>query len=215
MDITVLCSSEDHPVNPWLEKWIKENFDHHKIELVRKKAEMPGGDLLFLVSCSEIIKKADRQKYKKALVIHASDLPRGRGWSPHVWQIIEGESTLCVTLLEAEDKVDSGDIWHQMNVDIPKHFLFDEINNALFDAELSLMDFALHNFDLVIPQKQSEVIPPTYFAKRVPDDSQIDPELSIKSQFDLIRVCDTERFPAFIEMYGNKYAIKLEKIGNE
>lgn len=215
MKITILCSSVDHPVNSWLKKWINRNCDHHKIELVRKKTELLGGDLLFLVSCSEIIEKEDRQKYKKALVLHASDLPRGRGWSPHVWQIIEGETTLCVTLLEAEDKVDSGAIWHKREVDIPKHFLFDEINKALFEVELSLMDYALQYFETIVPQIQSLEVQSTYYAKRSPGDSRVDPEQSIRSQFDLIRVCDPERFPAFFELHGKKYVVKLEVLSDE
>lgn len=212
MDITILCSSENHPINLWLIDWKNRNSAHHNIELVRKKSDIPGGDLLFLISCSEIIKREDRNKYNKSLVIHASDLPQGRGWSPHVWQLIEGKSSICVTLLEAEDKVDSGDIWHQVELNIPKHFLFDEINNALFEAELSLMDFAINNIQSIDPHKQSSAITTTYYPKRSSKDSQLDSEKSIKSQFDLIRVCDVERFPAFFELYGHKYAVKLEKI---
>lgn len=215
MDITILCSSVDHPVNPWLEKWISRNCGKQRVELIRKKSELRGGDLLFLVSCSEIIKKEDREKYKKTLVLHASDLPLGRGWSPHVWQIIEGRTTLCITMLEAEDKVDSGAIWHQIHVDIPKTFLFDEINKVLFDAELSLMDFALENFYTIISRKQPTDIMPTYYQKRSPDDSRIDSKQSIENQFDLIRVCDPERFPAFFEVHGRKYAIKLEVLEDE
>jgi len=215
MDITILCSSENHPVNSHLVEWKNRNSHHHNIELLREKAEMSGGDLLFLISCTEILKLEDRQKYKKSLVIHASNLPRGRGWNPHIWQIIEGKTTLCVTMLEAEDKVDSGAIWHQMNVDIPKHFLFDEINNALFEVELSLMDFALKNFKSIVPREQPTDVQPTYYAKRSPSDSRVNPEQSIRSQFDLIRVCDPERFPAFFELYGKKYVVKLEVFPDE
>ena len=110
MKITILCSSSEHPVNAWLERWTSTWGDKHEIEIIREKLDMSGGDLLFLVSCSSIVKKEERQSYKKALVIHASDLPRGRGWSPHVWEILDGGVDICVTLLEVEDKVDSGDV---------------------------------------------------------------------------------------------------------
>lgn len=213
MEITILCSSEKHPINSWLITWKDKKSENHTIDLVRNKSDLSGGDLLFLISCSEIIKQEEREKYQKTLVIHASDLPRGRGWSPHIWQIIEGENSICVSLLEAEDKVDSGDIWHQIKVDIPKHFLFDEINNALFEAELLLMDFAVNNMQSIVPHKQSAEVEPTYYPKRSPKDSQLDPEQSIKGLFDVMRVCDPERFPAYFELYGKKYAVKLEKIG--
>jgi len=212
VDITILCSSEKHPIRPRLVNWMDENINKHNIELVRKKSENSGGDLLFLISCSEIIDQEELQKYKKSLVVHASDLPLGRGWSPHIWQILEGATSVCVSLLEAEGKVDSGKIWHQVTIDIPQHFLFDEINRVLFEAEISLMDYAVKNFHKVVPYEQSPDVEPTYYPKRLPADSRVDPGLSIKSQFNLIRICDTGRFPAFFELYGNKYFIKLEKI---
>jgi len=212
MKISILCSSVGHPVNVWLERWVSANGEAHSIELVRKKSGLSGGDLLFLISCGEILKKNDRAAYKKCLVIHASDLPRGRGWSPHIWQIIEGKTMIDVSLIEAEDKVDTGDIWHQVSIEIPKHYLYDEINEAIFDAEIELMNFAVSNFDTVIPKKQSETKSSTYYPLRHPDDSILNPSLSIEKQFDLIRVCDPNRFPAFFELRGEKYKIRLEKV---
>ena len=32
-----------------------------------------------------------------------------------------------------------------------------------------------------------------------------------KDQFDLMRTCDPNRYPAFFELYGKKYKIILEK----
>ena len=40
-------------------------------------------------------------------MIHESDLPHGKGWSPIQWQILEGSDSITITLLDAEDKVDS------------------------------------------------------------------------------------------------------------
>ena len=211
MKITILCSSAEHPVNDYLESWVVRRKNEHDIDLVRCKADLHGGDILFLISCSEIINQKDRSAYKKVLVIHASDLPKGRGWSPHIWKILEGKEEIAVTLLEAEDKVDSGDIWSQQPLHIPYDALWDEINHLIFEAEIKLMDYAVDNFYVIKPYPQESVIEPTYYRKRTPDDSRIDPELNIKSQFDLIRVCDPERYPAFFELHGHKYIIRLEK----
>jgi methionyl-tRNA formyltransferase len=117
-----------------------------------------------------------------------------------------------VSLIEAEEKVDTGKIWHQVEVPIPKDFLWNEINEKLFDAEISLIDFAIREYQTVIPRKQDEAIEPTYYEKRGPSDSEIDPELSLASQFDQIRICDPNRFPAFFMLHGKKYKIILEKI---
>lgn len=211
MKITILCSSAVHPVNSYLQSWILKNKHQHQIDLVRKKADLSDGSLLFLISCAEIMSESDRRSYTKTLVIHASDLPLGRGWSPHIWQILGGATEITITLLEAEDKVDSGAIWKKIGISIDKNALWDEINRTIFENELKLMDFAVDNFDVIKPTPQSVAIEPTYHPKRTPADSKIDPKKSIEQQFDLIRVCDPDRFPAFFELHGHKYIIRLEK----
>lgn len=210
--ISFLCSDSQHPVNEYIKEWIEKNKDRYTIELVEKKNKLTGGDILFLISCSEIINKEVRSNYKSSLVLHASDLPLGRGWSPHIWEIIKGNKEITLSLLEAEDKVDSGRVWKKVKFQVPKHFLWDEINKKLFEAEIQLIDFAVNYFDTVIPQSQSEYIKATYYPRRTPEDSKVDPFKSIESQFDKIRVCDPDRFPAFFELHGQKYKIVLEKI---
>lgn len=212
MRISILCSSPEHPVNAWLARWKRAHEPDHDIDIVASKDMLRGGELLFLVSCSEIIRAAERNKYRKCLVIHASDLPQGRGWSPHVWQILEGRDCITVSLLEAEDKVDTGHIWHKLRLKIPPHFLHDEINQALFDAELELMDFAVRHFATITPSSQSADEAPSWYPKRSPEDSRLDPNRSIAEQFDLIRVCDPARFPAFFELHGHRFKITVEKM---
>jgi methionyl-tRNA formyltransferase len=211
MKITILNTSGDHPINSWLEVWVKKHQVIHEIQLLRSKKELVEGDILFLISCSEIISEHDRAKFKKTLVIHASDLPKGRGWSPHIWALINGAQQITISLLEAVDKVDSGDIWKKIKINIPKTAIYNEINQLIFKAELELMDFAVENFAQIIPTKQP-AIEQGYWPKRTPQDSEIDIYKSIDEQFDLIRVCDQERFPAFFYKNGKKFKLKIEKI---
>ncbi len=212
MKISIVCSSPAHPVNRYLQQWMEDHCQSHEIDLVRRKCELAGGDLLLLVSCGEIVTASDRAAYKKSLVLHASDLPKGRGWSPHIWEIASGAQHITLTLLEAQDKVDSGKIWKKVQIPIPQTALWDEINHALFNAEMDLMDFAIDAFDGIEPAEQAADVEHTYFRLRTPEDSRIDPELSIADQFDLMRVCDPVRFPAFFEYRGQKYVLKLEKL---
>ena len=209
MNISILITSIEHPVNSYLEKWVEKNKSH-QINIVHSKAELISGDILFLISCSDIISKLEREKFKKTLVIHASDLPHGRGGSPHVWEIINGASDITLSLLEAEDKIDTGDIWKKISVPIPKTTLFDEINELIFDSELRLMDFAIENYNTIESKKQTN-IDSTYWPKRSPKDSEIDINQTISEQFDLIRVCDPQRFPAYFYKDGVRFNIKIEK----
>ena len=210
MKISIICSDITHPVFNTLQAWKTKHDGNHSVELVQSTKELTGGDILFLISCSELVKKDIRDRYVKTLVIHASNLPEGRGWSPHIWQIIEGKNEIMVSLLEAEDKVDSGAIWKQQLMKLEGHELYNEINDKLFAIEGELMDFAVENFIQILPVTQSGK-EPTYYRKRTPDDSRLNPDKSIAEQFDLLRVADPARFPAFFYLRGCCYKISIEK----
>ena len=185
MKITILCSSASHPVNTMLHEWIDRRRVDHEILLVRSARELACGDILFLFACDEIINEEYRRKFTKTLIVHASDLPKGRGWSPQIWSILDGADTLRISLFEAEDKVDSGDIWKKVEVNIPRHALYDEINEILFNAEAELMDFALASFSKIKPEPQDPLIEPSYYRHRSPTDSELDPNETLVNQFDL------------------------------
>ena len=211
MKISILISDKKHPIFPILSDWVLNRQERHDISLLTSKDELEGGDLLFLISCHEIIDSSIRNKYRATLVIHASDLPNGRGWSPHIWQVLEGGNEITVSLLEAVDGVDSGAIWSKKKFTLSGTELADEINLKLFGVELDLLDFAVDNFLSVKPIQQDEV-GASYYPKRMPKDSELDPEKTIAEQFDALRVADQTRYPAFFTYRGCSYTIKLEKI---
>jgi len=208
--ITVFCSDREHPVFPRLLAWSDRRGREHEIALVTRSADLGGGDILFLVSCHELIGEALRRKYRKTLILHASDLPRGRGWSPHIWAILEGQKRIVVALIEAADSVDRGDIWRKTSFELEGHELYDEINAKLFDAELELMDYAIDNFATVkaVPQSDENA---TSWRRRTPGDSRLDVDKSIREQFALLQVADPDRYPAFFEKDGHTYEITLKK----
>ncbi len=172
--------------------------------------KLVGGDLLFLISCSQIVRPELRRYYRHTLVVHASDLPQGRGWSPLIWQLLEGRTEIAVTLLEADDPVDSGKIWSKRWLHFEGHELFDEINQALFQAELELMDFAISQYEVIQAQAQDSQ-QASWYPRRHPEDSRLDPQLPLASQFDLLRVADPARYPAYFELRGYRYEITIRK----
>ena len=210
MNISVLITSKNHPVVSYIKKWSKENDRLHNIKIVHSQKELTGGDILFLISCNEKVLDEERNKFNKTLLIHASDLPKGRGWSPHIWEIINGATQVTVALLEATDEIDAGDIWKKVKVKIPKTALFDEINDLIFHSEIKLMDFAINNFKTVKPTPQPPSIP-SYWSKRTPNDSEIDIDKKISEQFNLIRVCNPKFFPAFFYKDGIRFNIEIKK----
>ena len=212
MKIDLLCSSEDHPINPRLVVWAEKRVRDHEVKILRRKDQLKSGDVLFLISCTEMIPAELRALYRHCVVLHASDLPKGRGWSPHVWAILEGAETITVSAINAENRVDSGDIWAKKSFDVAPHELYDEINASLFKTEIALLDQVIgmvENGDTPKPQPDAEA---TYYPRRTPRDSKLDPSLTIAEQFDKIRISDTGRYPAFFEMHGAVFSVSLRKV---
>lgn len=215
MRIAILCTDRRHPVMGSLRRWAEEMAKSgHLVALLHDRTELSGGDILFLVSCSQIIREVERRKYRLALVLHASDLPRGRGWSPHIWTVLEGQNEITVTLLEASDPVDTGAIYLRTTFALEGHELLPEINDKLFKAELWLMSQAVERFGRMAPVAQ-QGDPGPYRPKRSPADSQLDPHKTIAAQFDLLRVVDADRYPAFFDYRGKRYLLKIEKYDND
>ena len=215
MEIYILCTDQHHPVVSRLQEWSAEMLEkHHSVSLVYDKESLKSGDILFLVSCSQFIDVDERNKYTATLVLHASDLPTGRGMSPYIWSVLNGENQITVSLLEASEPVDSGDIWLKTKFCLEGHELLPEINAKLFDAELLLMSQAVEKFENITPIPQTGE-PGTYMKKRSPADSRLDPEKTIVEQFDLLRVVDSQRYPAFFDYRGKRYVLRIEKDNNE
>lgn len=212
MKIDVLTSEPAHPIVPVLSAWVTQACREHDALLCYDIDELRGGDILFLVSCARVVRRDVRQRYGKVLVLHASDLPRGRGWSPHVWDIIAGADHITLSLIDADDPVDSGAIWSKERVAINRAWDFEEISSAIFEAELAMMS---RGISLVLaghqPEPQSEA-GVSHHRKRTPDDSRLAPECTLAAAFDLLRVADPVRYPCFFEYRGSRYKLKMERV---
>lgn len=211
MKIDILCTNPQHPVTPWLDQWIKQQDRSLDAKLLHEVSHLRGGDILFLVSCAQIVRGKQRALYRHAMVLHASNLPEGRGWSPHIWAILNGATEITVSLIAAEDKVDTGAIWAQRSVSIAPTALYDEINSTVFSAELCLISEGVRlvsENSVPVPQRDDTA---SYYPKRTPEDSELDPGLSLASLFDPIRVADPRRYPAYFKLRGETYTITLEK----
>ena len=199
---TLLCSDRKHPCWPLLEEFAENNG----FLLTDDLRALEGGEYLFLMSCTTVLPKAFRNLYTHALVLHESDLPKGRGWSPVAWQILEGRSRITVSLLEAEDRVDSGAIWGQTVVFFDGTELAPEITKKITRAKFDLIENAL----IYEPSKREQIGESSYYRRRTPEDSELNPFRSIESQFDLLRICEP-RFPAFFTLRDQKYIVEIRK----
>ena len=101
--------------NNWIELFllnsnlIKGN-DKYNIEISHSHQEVQRQDIVFILGYTKILNDAFIKSNKLNLVIHESALPKGKGFAPVQWQILEGAKFIPICLIEATSEVDSGDI---------------------------------------------------------------------------------------------------------
>lgn len=171
--------------------------------------DIPAGDIAFFLSVEQIIKKDVRARNKHNIVVHSSDLPRGKGWSPLSWQILEGKNEIVNTLFEAADQVDAGEIYLQNTIDFEGHELLPELHAAQGESINRLILQFVDAYPSVRGRAQTGE--ETFYPKRSAKDSELDPEKTIAEQFHLLRVVDNEKYPAFFHHRGKKYVLKIFK----
>jgi UDP-2,4-diacetamido-2,4,6-trideoxy-beta-L-altropyranose hydrolase len=177
---------------------------------VHDARQLPGGDLCFYLSYGRIVDHATRSKYARNLVVHASDLPKGRGWSPSTWMILEGLRRITVTLLEAEDEVDSGAIYSQDGFDVEPSDLVDQWREKLAASTVRLVADFVDGFPESVKAARMQVGEASHYPRRRAKDSELDPDKNIREQFNILQVVDNESYPAFFFLHGRKFELKIQ-----
>lgn len=167
-------------------------------------------DLLFILSYHKIIGSEFLEKNSNNIVVHASNLPEGKGWAPMFWQVLEGREEITFSMIEAVADVDAGDIYLQRSLSLTGYELNAELRLMQAEVIKAMCVELLDNIHLLEnPQKQLGA--ETFYPRRTSEDSRLDVNRSIGEQFNLLRICDNEEYPAFFELGGIRYLLKIEK----
>lgn len=183
----------------------------HSCFWVHNADDLDGGDLCFYLSYGRIVSKEKLGKFRNNLVVHASDLPKGRGWSPTSWMILEGQNQIPVTLIEALPEVDSGPIYGQIWMELENADLVDDWRAKLSRATVSLVQDFVRKYPASLESKSDQQGEPSFYPKRGPLDSRLDVGKPLIEQFNLLRIVDNERYPAFFYAYGTKFVLQVNK----
>lgn len=167
-------------------------------------------DVIFILSYHQIIKKEYLDKNKHNIVIHASNLPEGKGWAPMFWQILEGKNEIVFSMFEASVGVDDGDIYMKKQLILTGCELNEELRDKQAKFTIKMCLEFLNNYDkykLAVEQTGIE----SFYQKRAAKDSELDINKSINEQFNLLRIVDNENYPAFFYKDNKKYILKIEE----
>jgi methionyl-tRNA formyltransferase len=111
--------------------------------------------------------------------------------------------------------VDAGDIYLQEWFDLAGHELLDQLRDQVAQATLSLCRAFVDEYPDVVHNARPQNGEPSYYPRRGPEDSELDPDKTLAEQFEVLRVVDNEVYPAFFEMRGQRYQLRIEKARRE
>lgn len=114
---------------------------------------------------------------------------------------------MVFTLFSADSKADNGDIYLQKTLFLNGGELYEELREKQADMCVKLCLEFLAKKDKIKPQKQCRA--ESFYPKRTAKDSELNLSKTLESQFNLLRICDNENFPAFFYKNGKKYILKI------
>ena len=206
-----LLSDPDSWLNAFLPSLICALWQRgHTVRWIHNPSSLSPGDVCLLLSCGRILSSQQLALHKHNLVVHASALPQGQGWSPMTWQILEGASSIPITLFEAVGDLDAGGIYLQQLLTLKGQELAEEWRVLLAQATSDLCLAWFDHYQEVVSSAKPQHGEASQYARRRPADSQLDPKLSLAEQFNLLRVVDNKSYPAFFHWRGRRYTLNLQ-----
>ena len=107
------------------------------------------------------------------------------------WQVLEGKDVIPITMLEAVDEVDAGDVFLEDEIALDGTELIDELRQKQASSTFDLCDRFLSNPIAISEMSQKQTGDSSYYARRRPSDSKLDLTSSLSKQFNLLRVVDS------------------------
>lgn len=199
--------------NDWISKYILNNkaiesfSNNYSFKYCFSENDINSNEILFILGYTKILSKEVLSRSTLNLVIHESELPKGKGFSPVQWQILEGQNTILVSLIEAVDQLDAGDIFSTAKIELDGYELLAEIRKKQADTTVSLITEFLKKFPNYtrVPQTGEETIYP----RRKEIDDQLNPDKTIREQFNHFRIANNDEYPLYFVIDGHKYFLKI------
>ena len=201
------------PKNNWMEKYIKKNFlavnKKFQFKISKNYQRVFKQNIVFILGYTKILPNNFLKKNNLNLVVHESNLPKGKGFSPVQWQILKNQNKIPICLIEAIETVDSGPILAKSSFNLEGNELNEEIRLKQAVATIKIIKKFLKKFPNFSQKKQVGL--PTFYKRRYPKDSLLDLNKSLKNNFNLLRIADNLNYPAYFIYKGKKYILKIYK----
>ena len=170
----------------------------------------PSADVCVVLGYTQILNSKSRDRFRSVVVVHESPLPKGRGWSPMTWRVLQGNKDMSFTVFEAADDVDSGDIYLQSQVALTGIELIEDLRRVQASESVRLIEEFLSAFPKILGRGQAQVGNPSYYPRRQPIDSHCSSASTIDEIFDLLRVSDPDKYPVTFEKNGQVFTLSIK-----
>jgi methionyl-tRNA formyltransferase len=159
-----------------------------------------------MLSCNRLLTPGQLALHKNNIVVHESDLPKGRGWSPLTWQIEAGKNEIPITLFEAARQCDAGIYYLKDKIRLKGNELIDDARKKQAEKTIEMINKYLTKYPMRGVLQEGRA---TYYRRRKMQDSMLNIHKSITSQFNKMRVADNQRYPLYFTFKGKKYILKI------
>jgi len=170
----------------------------------------PKADVCIVLGYTRILSAMERSQFTSVVVVHESPLPEGRGWSPMTWRVLEGCEEMHLSLFEAVDGVDSGQIYLETRVPLAGTELVDELRQIQASGTFGLIKDFLCAFPRILDEGREQTGQPSYYRKRSPQDSHSTSNSTLDELFHLLRVSDSDKYPVTFEKHGQLFRLLIE-----
>ena len=199
--------------NLWFEKQIRiykfKNKNKYVFSISKNFKKIKKQNIVFPISYTKILPKKFLSNHDLVLIPHPSKLPKDKGFAPIQNQILKKQNKFFISLIKAVEKVDEGPICIQNHFNINKTDLSVDIRRKQGEAYLKIIEDFLNIYPKV--NFKTQIGKGNFNKKRTPNDSEISINKTIKAQFDKIRICDNELYPAYFFLKKKKFIIKIYK----
>ncbi len=144
-------------------------------------------------------------------IIHETPLPEGRGHAPIQWTLSNNRPNFCLSLFKASTGVDNGLIVYQHNVEIDDYDSCTNLEQKRGKGITECVLVFLKEISEGIIVLREQTGKSSYYKKRTPLDSCIDDAVDSKKLWKALRLCDNEKYPAYITIDGRKIYLKYYK----
>lgn len=194
-----------------LKQALDDKLDVVKYQDVEKFVGQYQPDILITFGWRRIVSDSLLSMSKLNVNVHPAILPQYKGYHPVPHVLLNNEQEHGITAHVITDKLDAGEIIYIEKFAINKFStlksLQAQVNTMMPSFVQNLLKKLLNDNVTLIENHDSDTV--IVAGKRTPNDSEISADTSLEKAFDLVRACDSDRFPAYFYINDQKVYVKL------